>query len=189
MQNGRYTIWRKKDTGNIHITPYAISVSSWVIFLQFTPYTKCSRTTPCSPNVPTYPSYGYLMIVWENHGREDKGREKRQMKRTKEMEWMVVTCIPTYRSARESFNSQQHVLLVLLKDRADVLEDVWVKEVYTAVYDVTHKCARLFYIMQDLRKRGTVMISRWNSDCWLFREIRWEGLNTSFVSSFSTIQP
>lgn len=54
---------------------------------------------------------------------------------------------------RESFNSQQHVLLILLKDGADMLEDVWAKEVYTAVYDVTHKCARLFHIMQDLNEK------------------------------------
>lgn len=53
---------------------------------------------------------------------------------------------------KKSFNSQQHVLLILLKDGADVLEDVWVEEVYTAVYDVTHKCARLFHVMKDLKK-------------------------------------
>lgn len=57
---------------------------------------------------------------------------------------------------RESFNSQQHVLLVLLEDSADMLEDFGVKEVYATVYDVAHKCARLFHIMQDLKKkRGT----------------------------------
>lgn len=68
--------------------------------------------------------------------------------------------MPTHRSSQESFNSQQHVLLILLKDRADVLEDVRVKEVQTAVYDVTHKCAWLFHIMQDLiKKREVVMIS------------------------------
>lgn len=78
---------------------------------------------------------------------------------------MVFTCIPTQRSLTGSFNSQQHVLLILLKDGADMLEDVWVKEVYTAVYDVAHKCARLFHIMQDLnknilKKRQVALISR-----------------------------
>lgn len=53
----------------------------------------------------------------------------------------------------ESFNSQEHVLLILLKDSADVLEDLWVKEVYTTVYDVAHKCAWLFHIMQDLERQ------------------------------------
>lgn len=31
-----------------------------------------------------------------------------------------------------------------------MLEDVWVKEVYAAVYDVAHERAWLFHIMQDL---------------------------------------
>lgn len=49
------------------------------------------------------------------------------------------------------FNSQQHLLLILLEDCADMLEDVWVEQVYAAVDDVTHKGAGLFHIMQDLR--------------------------------------
>lgn len=54
---------------------------------------------------------------------------------------------------RESFNSQQHVLLILLEDGADVLEDVWGKEVYAAVYDVAHKRARLFHVVQHLSEK------------------------------------
>lgn len=53
-------------------------------------------------------------------------------------------------SIRECFNSQQHVLLILLEDVSDVLEDVGVEEVYATVDDVTHKRAGLFYIMQNL---------------------------------------
>lgn len=56
----------------------------------------------------------------------------------------------------KSFNSQQHVLLILLKDWADMLEDVRVEEVYTAVYDVAHKCAGLFHVMQDLSEHKTL---------------------------------
>lgn len=55
-------------------------------------------------------------------------------------------------SERERFNLQQHVLLILLEDCANMLEDIWVKEVYTAVDDVTHKCAWLFNIMQNLNR-------------------------------------
>lgn len=51
---------------------------------------------------------------------------------------------------RESTDSQQHVLLVLLKHGPDVLEDVWLQEVYAAVYYVAHERARLLHIMQDL---------------------------------------
>lgn len=54
---------------------------------------------------------------------------------------------------RESFNSQQHVLLILLEDGADVLEDVWGKEVYAAVYDVAHKRAGLFHVVQHLNEK------------------------------------
>jgi len=50
-------------------------------------------------------------------------------------------------------NSQQHVLLVLLEDGADMLEDVWLEEVYAAVYDIAHEGAWLFHIMQDLNQK------------------------------------
>lgn len=86
-------------------------------------------------------------------GRRTKGKktnEENQRNGTNGIHMHSHAQIPT----RESFNSQQHVLLVLLEDGADMLEDVGVKEVYTAVYDVTHKCARLFHIMQDLNKKG-----------------------------------
>lgn len=88
----------------------------------------------------------------------------------------------------KSFNSQQHVLLILLKDWADVLEDVWVEEVYTAVYDVAHKCAGLFHIMQDLSEQKTFetegKIGRSET-----QEGTEKGFDTSFVSSFSTMHP
>lgn len=51
-----------------------------------------------------------------------------------------------------SYNSQQHILLILLEDCADVLEDLRVKEVDTTVDDIAHKGAWLFHIMQDLHK-------------------------------------
>ena len=85
LQIGRCIFWAKQDTGNIHKAP---SASTLAFFLLVTPYRKCSITTTCSPQRQTYPSYGYLMIVWgnRNDGREDKGRDKkkqtRQMKRT-----------------------------------------------------------------------------------------------------------
>lgn len=51
---------------------------------------------------------------------------------------------------KKSSDSQQHVLLVLLENGADVLKDVGGEEVDAAVDDVAHKGARLFHIMQDL---------------------------------------
>lgn len=69
---------------------------------------------------------------------------------------MVFSCISKHRSLptkqRSSCDSQQHVLLVLLEHSANVLKDVRGEEVDAAVDDVTHKRARLFHIMQDLKK-------------------------------------
>lgn len=68
--------------------------------------------------------------------------------------------IPCTVPPHDSFNLQQHVLLVLLKDSTDVLEDVLVKQVYTTIYDITHKGAWFFHIMQDLKHKGKAVISR-----------------------------
>lgn len=90
----------RKSTGNIHKASYAISALSWAISLQLTPYTKCYTVQPECTNLP---------VVWisDDCVRKQKSwqggerKEKRQMKRTKEMEQMVFTCIPTHRSQRE----------------------------------------------------------------------------------------
>lgn len=65
---------------------------------------------------------------------------------------MVLTCSERHKPSekRRCYNLQQHVLLVLLEDGADVLEDLWVKQVYTAVDNIANKRAGLFHIMQDL---------------------------------------
>ncbi len=77
------------------------------------------------------------------------------MKRTKKKgkKWHWHTLQHTDPHERESLNSQQHVLLILLKDGADVLEDVGTEEINAAVYDVAHKRARLFHIMQNLNEQ------------------------------------
>lgn len=68
--------------------------------------------------------------------------------------------IPTHQTKKNSCNSQQHVLLVLLENSADVLEDVRSEEVDATVDDVTHKRAWLFHIMQDLTKDKKLNRSR-----------------------------
>lgn len=50
-------------------------------------------------------------------------------------------------------DSQQHVLLVLLENSANVLKDVRGEEVDATVNDVTHKRAWLFHIMKDLKNK------------------------------------
>lgn len=55
-------------------------------------------------------------------------------------------------------DSQQHVLLVLLENSANVLKDVRGEEVDATVNDVTHKRAWLFHIMKDLKKQEVRMI-------------------------------
>lgn len=64
-----------------------------------TPYTKCSKTTPCNLIITTYPSYGYLMIVWRDrkHGRKEKGRKKDKWRETKKWsKWYSHTFPRTY---------------------------------------------------------------------------------------------
>ncbi len=145
---------QRKSTGNIHKASYAISALSWATFLQLTPYTVCYTVQPKCTNLP---------VVWisDDCVRKQKswqGGERKEKKTNEENQRNGTNGIPMHSHAqiptRESLNSQQHVLLVLLEDGADMLEDVGVKEVYTAVYDVTHKCARLFHIMQDLNKKN-----------------------------------
>lgn len=78
------------------------------------------------------------------------GRKKDKWRKpTQENEWRRSP-------GKKSLNSQQHVLLILLEDSADVLEDVWVEEVYAAVYDVAHKCAGLFHIMHHLCEQNSL---------------------------------
>lgn len=86
--------------------------------------------------------------IMESRRREGK---KEQMKTAKSNE---INGIHMHSQAqvppKGETHSQQHVLLVLLENSADVLKDVGGEEVDAAVDDVTHKGARLFHIMQDL---------------------------------------
>lgn len=54
------------------------------------------------------------------------------------------------RTLQDLYHSQQHVLLVLLENFSDVLEYLRSEQVYSTVDYVTHKCAGLLNIMQDL---------------------------------------
>lgn len=94
-------------------------------------------------------------MVWGNKNHEGGGKRTNEDNQRKKMSGADTheADPPTH---EKSFNSQQHVLLILLKDWADMLEDVWVEEVYTAVYDVAHKCAGLFHVMQDLSEQKTL---------------------------------
>lgn len=83
-----------------------------------------------------------------NHGAEETDGKKEQMKTAKSNENNGVHMHS--QAAKKSSDSQQHVLLVLLENSADMLEDVGGEEVDAAVDDVAHKRARLFHIMQDL---------------------------------------
>lgn len=60
------------------------------------------------------------------------------------------------RTLQDLSHSQQHVLLILLENFSDVLEYLWSEQVYSTVDYVTHKCAGLLYIMQDLG--DTIMV-------------------------------
>lgn len=62
------------------------------------------------------------------------------------------------RPTKNKTDSQQHVLLVLLENSANVLKDVRGEEVDATVNDVTHKRAWLFHIMKDLKKQEVRMI-------------------------------
>lgn len=54
------------------------------------------------------------------------------------------------RTLQDLSHSQQHVLLVLLENCSDVLEYLRSEQVYSTVDYVTHECAGLLDIMQDL---------------------------------------
>ena len=77
--------------------------------------------------------------------RRREGKRTNEEKQSNEINGFHIHSSPQRRSG--SFDSQQHVLLVLLEDGADVLEDLGVEEVDAAVYDIAYKCARLFHIM------------------------------------------
>lgn len=89
-----------------------------------------------------------LPIKWisDGHGRKQKyGTEEREKSREPKK--------PGNGNDGEKLrqlDSQQHVLLVLLENRSDVLEDLRVKQVDTTVDDVAHKGAWFFHVMQHL---------------------------------------
>lgn len=98
-------------------------------------------------------------MVWGNKNHEGGGKrtnEDNQRKKMSGADTQEADPPLPPPPQEKSFNSQQHVLLILLKDWADMLEDVRVEEVYTAVYDVAHKCAGLFHVMQDLSEHKTL---------------------------------
>lgn len=151
--------------------------------------TQCSPTTACSPKNTNLP------IVRVSDGGVTKQKSRwREGKRTNEenqsQEMSSGEPPPPFRpaAAAAAINSQQHVLLILLEDGADVLKDVWVEEVYAAVYDVAHKCAGLLHVMHDLREQKSLEVAGRNGT-----SDRQQGgkkdFCTSLVPSFSTMQP
>lgn len=133
-------IWEEGES-NIHKASYKLSLIA-------TPLSTCAITTPCSWVGPTYPSYGYLMIVFgnKNHGMRREGKETNEDEKGNEAAW-----IPTHPQEEAQTDSQLHLLLILLEDGANVLEDIRVEQVDATVDDVAHKRARLFHIMENLR--------------------------------------
>lgn len=119
----------------------------WLFLLQLTPHSMCSITHRAAY---TY-QLTHHMDIWRVCKETELMAEMREEGKT-EMELMVWHFY-TQKPKTVWFNSQQHVLLVLLENGADMLKDVRVKQVYTTVDDVTDKCARLFHIMQDLHKK------------------------------------
>lgn len=85
--------------------------------------------------------------------------KSKQMKRIKEMRKWYPHAASDPHEREKCCNLQKHVLLVLLKDGADVLEDLWVKQVYTTVDNIAHKRAGLFHIMQNLNKKIIILKS------------------------------
>lgn len=143
--------------------------SSWSWNLHQTSRSTCYKhPSHCflSFNISTKPELHttfrlthHMDIWWRNRTWWQTGnvRGEKQMRRTKERNGWSMHALY---SSTDFCHSQQHVLLVLLENRSDVLEYLRCKQVYSTVDYVTHECAGFLHIMQYLENTSRIFIVR-----------------------------